>query len=152
MKVRRHLVILGMVLLALGAFAPPGQSQTTDWVFSANYTANSDFFSCSNVPFTVPLAGGSTSFACDIATVSVTVNIAGLTFSVSGFGNVSFDGISCSGTGGGGSSITVTGTGFFTVGTISGDGVCTSEFGDFPFTVSGTYDASGGSAGALSVR
>ena len=142
MRLRPVLAIVGLAHLGQGALATQAQSGALTWNFNADYTANGVDFSCSNVIFNVPSTGGSASFPCDIATVTATVNISALTFSVGGFGNFTFAGGSCIGTGGGSGSITESATTFSTAGTISGSGICTEASGSFPFTVTGAYNAS----------
>ena len=118
------------------------EAATLDWVFNANYTADGIDFACSSIAFALPAAGGSANFACDVANVTVTVDVPGLSFSVGGFGNLNVFDTTCIGTGGGGSAIAETATSYSTNGTISGSGTCTDSFGSFPVTVTGGYSAS----------
>ena len=121
---------------------PPPPPDTLTWNFNASVSVDGFPAGCA-VAFVLPFAGGSASFPCDIATATATVDIPGLFFSVSGFGNASFDGVVCTGTGGGSSAITETATSFSTNGPISGGGTCNDpDFGPFPFMVSGSYSAS----------
>ncbi len=118
------------------------EAATLDWVFNANYTADGIDFACSSIAFALPAAGGSANFAYDVANVTVTVDVPGLSFSVGGFGNLNVFDTTCIGTGGGGSAIAETATSYSTNGTISGSGTCTDSFGSFPVTVTGGYSAS----------
>jgi hypothetical protein len=105
----------------------------------ANFSAVGAGGSC-NPTVTLPLNGGSVSIPCGDATGTFSTTAS--TVSVSGFGNASGEGFTCSGTGAGSSGITEWLNDFSGGGSISGSVTCSTIFGPVGSSVTGSFSAS----------